>query len=66
MCLWQYTSLVESVYIWYGDHEGLSKITALAVQMMVLPHGLKIDRDHQIKDHLGHYCPKIFETAKKK
>ena len=31
---------------------------------MGLPHSTKTDRDHLIKDTLGRYCPKTFETAK--
>ena len=30
------------------------------------PPGLKTDRDHLIKDNLGHYCPKIFETKRER
>ena len=28
--------------------------------------GLKTDKDHLIKDNLGCYCPKTFETTKGK
>ena len=30
------------------------------------PPGSKTDRDHLIKDILGAYCPRTFETAKGK
>ena len=30
------------------------------------PPGLQTDRDHLMKDILGRYCPKTFETAKGK
>ena len=41
-------------------------ITARGVRWTGLPHSLKTNGDHLIKDNLGRYCPKTFETAKGK
>ena len=49
------------------DHERIvSVITAWGGQWTGLPHSSKTNGDHLIKDNLGRYYPKTFETAKGK
>ena len=59
LCVWLLCAIV--------DHERMVRgITTWGVWSMGLPHSPKTDRDRLIKDNLGRYCPKTFETAKGK
>ena len=47
------------------SRKNLSDITAQGSPMDGAPPGSKTNRDHLIKDNLGRYCPKTFQTAEK-
>ena len=48
------------------NSKGSEQYHSIGSQMDRTPSRLKTDRDNLMKDNLGCYCPKTFETAKGK